>query len=63
MTTTFYVSVPLLLDYGLFPVLTTASSVAVKILVHVSMLVAKISSRTGSVNLGLLPTFLFNGLF
>ena len=42
----FSVSVPLLLDYELFPVLTTVNNVAVKILVHVLMHVAKNSSRT-----------------
>ena len=35
-----------LLDYELFPVLTTVNNVAVKILVHVLMHVAKNSSRT-----------------
>lgn len=34
--------------YKLFPFLTTANNVAVKILVHVLMYVTKISSRTGS---------------
>ena len=42
----FSVSVPLLLDYELFPVLTTVNNVAVKILVRVLMRVAKTSSRT-----------------
>ena len=42
----FSVSVPLLLDYELFPVLTTVNNVAVKILVRVLMRVAKTSSTT-----------------
>ena len=49
-STMFYVSSPLLLDYELFPVLTTVNNVAVKILVHVMMHVAKNSSRTRPAN-------------
>lgn len=45
-----YVSSPLLLDYVLFPVLTTVNNGAVKILVHVLMHVAKNSSRTRAAN-------------
>lgn len=48
--TTFYLSFPLLLDYGLFPVSTTAANVAMKIFVHVLMPVAKVSSGMGSAN-------------
>lgn len=43
-----YLFMQLLLDYGLFPVWTTANNIAVKILEHVLMHVTKISSRTGS---------------
>lgn len=50
MTTVFSVSISLLLDYGLLPILTAVNNVAVKILVRVLMHVAKNSSRTS--NLG-----------
>lgn len=46
MTLLFSVSISLLLDYGLLPILTAVNNVAVKILVGVLMRVAKNSSRT-----------------
>lgn len=49
MTLLFSVSISLLLDYGLLPILTAVNNVAVKILVGVLMRVAKNSSRTSKV--------------